>query len=486
MYWILKALWVQASGADQSMLFNSFSFLLFFPVVCLLYFWLSKQKSRLILLLVSSCFFYGFFIPQYLLILFLVIGIDFYAGKKIETTTNEKKRKLFLTLSLVANFSILFFFKYYNFTVENINHIIGFFHWNLSISALKIILPIGLSFHTFQSMSYVFEVYKKRFPAEKSILHYSVYVLYFPQLVAGPIERPQNIFPQLHQFHPFDYERCVAGLYLVTQGLFKKSVIADSLAPLANTIFSHPLSFGLVPTLSGVIAFTFQIYCDFSGYSDIARGISKILGIELMINFNKPYFANSMSDFWRRWHISLSTWFRDYLYIPLGGNRTSRSRTFFNLMLVFILSGFWHGANWTFLSWGALHGLFLILELSILKNMKFDHWPKVFSRIYVLILVSTTWVFFRANSMDDVLGIFSSVFRSPYLGFDLIKKYQMIEALILILFLVMFEFLDSKKNIHEWVRSLFWIPRWTIYWTVAIIFLFAAQFTGNQFIYFQF
>jgi len=468
------------------MLFNSFSFLIFFPTVCLLYFALQNQKSRLILLFLSSCFFYGFFIPKYLLILFAVIGIDFYAGKKIEITEDPLLRKTFLAVSLVANISILLFFKYANFLSENLNSLAHVFHWNYSIPALQIVLPIGLSFHTFQSMSYIFEVYKKRTKAEKSLLHYSVYVLYFPQLVAGPIERPQNIFPQLHQFHPLDYERTVSGLFLITQGLFRKVVIADSLAPLANTIFDHPSNFGMIPTLLGMIAFSFQIYCDFAGYSDIARGVSRILGIELMLNFNKPYFATSISEFWRRWHISLSTWFRDYLYIPLGGNQKGNSRTYLNLFIVFTVSGLWHGANWTFIIWGALHGLFLLIEQIFLKPIGLSQWPKWLGKFYVYILVLFAWVFFRASDFSNAITVINGLFRSPRLGLTQLKSFQIIEFFIFIPLMLTLEWADHKINLTKATRNLSLFPRWVIYWASVIIFLFTAQFNGNQFIYFQF
>jgi alginate O-acetyltransferase complex protein AlgI len=468
------------------MLFNSFEFLVFFPVVCALYFALKGQRARLWLLLLASCFFYAFFIPGYLLILFLVIGIDFYAGQKIATAETHFKKKLFLGLSLGANLAILAFFKYANFAIENVNALAQFFHWNYSIHLLEIILPIGLSFHTFQSMAYVFEVYYGRYRAENDLLAYSVYVLYFPQLVAGPIERPQNILPQLHQHHAFDEQRVVTGLYLIAQGLFKKSVVADALAPMANQVFAEPSHFGFLATALGVVAFSFQIYCDFSGYSDIARGTSRVFGIELMRNFNKPYFAVSIGEFWRRWHISLSTWFRDYVFIPLGGSRGSKVQTCFNLLLVFALSGLWHGASWTFVIWGALHGTYLVFENLFLKPAGQSRWPKWFGRSYVFLLVAVTWIFFRASSLVNAKEVFGGFVRNPFLGWSDLASFRIQETLILVFALLAFEMIDERKHFWNWVASLGTYSRWAFYWVLVTVFLFTAQFSGAQFIYFQF
>ena len=376
------------------MLFNSFEFLIFFPIVCALYFSLKSVRGRLWLLFLSSCFFYGFFIPSYLLILFLVIAIDFYAAKKIAACSLLSHRKIYLGLSLAANLAILCFFKYFNFMIVNVNHLAQLIHWNYSVVLINIVLPIGLSFHTFQSMAYVLEVYHGRYKPETDGLAYSVYVLYFPQLVAGPIERPQNILPELKHFKPFDEVRAVSALYLIFQGLFKKVVVADALAPLANSVFNEPARFGFFSIAFAVVAFSFQIYCDFSGYSDIARGTSRIFGIELMQNFSKPYFSTSIADFWRNWHRSLSTWFRDYVFIPAGGSRGSKIQTARNLLMVFTLSGLWHGANWTFVIWGALHGFYLIVENTLLKPMGQARWPVLIQRIYVFTWVAFTWIFF--------------------------------------------------------------------------------------------
>jgi alginate O-acetyltransferase complex protein AlgI len=464
------------------MLFNSFEFLVFFPTVCAIYFALKSQRSRLWLLFLASCFFYGFFIPAYLLILFLVIGVDFFAAQKIAAAETQSARKRFLLLSLAANLSILCFFKYSNFLIVNWNQLALLLHWNYSVQTLKIVLPIGLSFHTFQSMAYVLEVYHGRFKPERDLLAYSVYVLYFPQLVAGPIERPQNILPQLHLHHEFDEHRTVTGLYLIAQGLFKKAVVADALAPLVSQVFNEASKFGMLATLLAVVAFSFQIYCDFSGYSDIARGTSRIFGIELMKNFNKPYFATSIGDFWRRWHISLSTWFRDYVFIPMGGSRGTRIKTCFNLFLVFTISGLWHGASWTFVIWGALHGMYLIFEKLIFKKS----FPKWMGHAYVFLLVSSAWVLFRAPTLSGAGEIFSGLFRDPFQGWQTIASFKIHETLFLIVALVFFEILDEHRHFWSWVSELGTAPRWAVYFGMVWTFLTMGQFSGTQFIYFQF
>ena len=468
------------------MLFNSFEFLVFLPVVYGVFYLLQNQKHRLILFFIASCVFYSFLIPAYLLILFLLIGIDFWAGIKIEQSSEKSLKKRFLIFSVCANLGILGFFKYTNFLIYNIQVLSHFYHWNLPLRTLEIILPIGLSFHTFQSLSYVFEVYQGRFRAERSLLHYAVYVLYFPQLVAGPIERPQNILPQLHRKTAFDRDRFSSGLKLMTQGLFKKAVVADTLAILANRVFDHPQDFGTLGTTAGIIAFTFQIYGDFSGYSDIARGVSLLFGIDLMVNFRKPYFAQSISDFWRRWHISLSTWFKDYLYIPLGGNRGTVLRTQINLLIVFLLSGLWHGANWTFLAWGFLHGSYLIIENRVIPGLGFDQWSRFPKRLLVFILVSIAWVFFRAQSMGSAVQTLSQLFHSPVLGWGMIPQFELIEAAVAISFLLLFEYLDDRTPIWSRIQKLSLFPRRLTYALILVLFLITAQFAGKQFIYFQF
>ena len=332
------------------MLFNSINFIFFFIIVTFLYFAL-KHKYRWFLLLGSSCYFYMAFVPIYILILGFTIVIDYFAGIFLETSRGKKKR-LFLLASLIANIGVLCIFKYYNFLNTNLSILLHGAGYQNPIPYLSILLPIGLSFHTFQAMSYTIEVYRGNQKAERNFGIYALYVMFYPQLVAGPIERPQNLIHQFYEKHTFDYSRVVAGLKLMLWGLFKKIVIADRLAIYVNAVYNNPTHHSGITLILATVFFAFQIYCDFSGYSDIAIGAAKIMGFKLMTNFNRPYFSRNISEFWKRWHISLSTWFKDYLYISLGGRRVSIPRWYFNLLFVFLVSGLWHGANWTFLIWG--------------------------------------------------------------------------------------------------------------------------------------
>ncbi len=333
------------------MLFNTVHFAIFFIIVTLLYFAV-PHKYRWLLLLLSSCYFYMCFIPVYILILGFTIVVDYFAGIFLEIK-NTAKRKYFLIASLIANIGVLAVFKYYNFINENLTIILHGTGFHNPIPYLSILLPIGLSFHTFQAMSYTIEIYRGNLKAERHFGIYALYVMFYPQLVAGPIERPQNLIHQFYEKHIFDYQRITDGLKLMAWGLFKKVVIADRLAILVNQVYDNPTNYKGLPLIFATIFFSFQIFCDFSGYSDMAIGAAKVMGFKLMTNFNRPYSSKSISEFWKRWHISLSTWFRDYLYISFGGNRVSIPRWYFNLFFVFLVSGLWHGAKWTFVIWGA-------------------------------------------------------------------------------------------------------------------------------------
>lgn len=403
------------------MLFNSFSFLVFFVVVTGAYFAL-PHRARWALMLAASCVFYMFFIPVYIVILFATIVIDWFAGMWIEDTADPRKRKLYLSASVVSVCTILFVFKYFNFFNGNAAALAAALGWRYPIRALEIVLPIGLSFHTFQSLSYVIEVYRGKQKAERHFGIYALYVMYFPQLVAGPIERPQNLLHQFREPHRFDWDRVRRGLSLVLWGLFKKVVVADTLAIYVDATYSSSAHHNGSTLLLATYFFAFQIYCDFSGYSDMARGISRVYGIELMRNFDTPYHARSIGEFWSRWHISLSTWFRDYLYIPLGGNRVSLARGFVNLFVVFLVSGLWHGANWTFIVWGGLHGAYLVAErLAGLAAARLrgaaPPRPTLAGDALRLVLtfhlVLLSWVFFRAESMTAALGILGKILTQP-------------------------------------------------------------------------
>lgn len=395
------------------MLFNSAAFLLFFPVVTTAYF-LLPHRFRWLLLLAASCYFYMAFIPEYILILAVTITVDYFAGLGLEKFDGRKKRWV-LIASILTNVGMLAFFKYFNFANENLAALANFIGWNYPVENLSILLPIGLSFHTFQSLSYTIEVYRGHQKAERHFGYLALYVLYYPQLVAGPIERPQNVLHQLHEEHHFDYPRVTNGLKRMAWGMFKKVVVADRMVQFVNPVYADPTSYDGPALVLATLAFAIQIYCDFSGYSDIALGSAQVMGVKLMKNFDHPYFARSISDFWRRWHISLSTWFRDYVYIPLGGNRVSKPRWAFNLFITFLISGLWHGANWTYIIWGALHGAYFVLSawmepfwqrLSALTRL--DQLPRLQAALGMLTtfsLVTFAWIFFRAASLRDALYI---------------------------------------------------------------------------------
>jgi alginate O-acetyltransferase complex protein AlgI len=487
------------------MLFNSIQFLIFFPVVTVLYF-LIPAKFRWLHLLVASCVFYMGFIPVYILILFFTIIIDYIAGIMIENAHDRRRKKTFLILSIVANVGVLAVFKYYNFFIDNVNQLLH--SWNIEsydLPFLNIILPIGLSFHTFQAMSYTIEVYRGNQAAEKHFGVYALYVMYYPQLVAGPIERPQNILHQLKEEKKFDYDRITAGLKLMAWGFFKKVVVADNLAGIVNNYFAAPEQYNGAAAVIAVIFFSFQIYCDFSGYSDIAIGSSQVMGIRLMQNFRQPYLSKSISEFWKRWHISLSTWFRDYLYIPLGGNRVSVGRVYFNLFFVFLVSGLWHGANWTFVIWGALHGLFLVTGILLTKRKRiFDksvgihpYLLNLKSFAWILgtfVLVAFAWIFFRAESVGDAFNVIRSVLSiqlSPAAikqGFVQlnIDMYHSILYFLLIVFLLITEVLQEKESIVTYISEKRPVIRWSAYFLVVGVIIFIGIWGDQQFIYFQF
>lgn len=474
------------------MLFNSFEFLIFFPLVSIIYF-LLPQKFRWILLLSSSCFFYMYFIPKYILILFFTIIIDYFAGLQLEKITNINSKRKFLIISLVANISILIVFKYYNFLNDNISFILNQFKIGNPIPILNIVLPIGLSFHTFQAMSYTIEVYKGNQKAESHFGIYALYVMYFPQLVAGPIERPQNVLWQFHHCHSPNYERIRSGLMQILWGLFKKVVIADRLALFVNTVYADPTAYVGFPLIWATIFFSFQIYCDFSGYSDIALGSSKVLGINLMQNFRMPYLAKSIKNFWARWHISLSTWFRDYLYIPLGGNKVPKYRWYINLLIVFLVSGLWHGANFTFIVWGFLHGIYLILGIFLepFEN-KFLPTQNIFinllKRFFIFFLVTFAWVFFRANTINEALYIISNFHKINFnsiFGVATSSSINNFLSLILIAVLICSDYYFEWSEKHQVTLKNNFL-RYSLALVLLVAIYTLGVFDSTSFIYFQF
>jgi len=420
------------------MLFNSTEFLLFLALVFGLYWTIFKDRPRgkTWLLLISSCVFYMFFIPKYILILFITILIDYFAGIKI-SSSEGRARKTWLVLSIVSTCLVLFVFKYYNFFIDNTNAIAKLIGWNYSVEAMNIILPIGLSFHTFQSLSYVIEVYWRKQQPERDFVTYSLYVMYFPQLVAGPIERAANLLFQFHAKPAFSKALAAEGLRQILWGFFKKIVIADTCAAYANVAFESYESLSSISLMIGAIAFAFQIYGDFSGYSDIALGTSKLFGIQLMRNFNLPYFAINIPDFWRRWHISLSTWFRDYVYIPLGGSRVSGWKFYRNVFIIFLLSGFWHGANWTFIVWGLIHAVVYCFYFAIWGNSKQSqqvpskaNWKKIVGGLSTFSVVVIAWIFFRAKDVQEAFGYIHAIASNSFHGSDTIKFLPVLFVLI--------------------------------------------------------
>ncbi|MCB0489364.1 MAG: MBOAT family O-acyltransferase [Cyclobacteriaceae bacterium] len=471
------------------MLFNSFEFLLFFPLVTLFYF-LIPHKFRWIHLLVSSCIFYCAFIPAYIFILFATIIIDYIAGQLIEKSAGPKKKK-FLIASIVANLGVLGFFKYYNFFVENINSAFGQLDIEIhNLPYLNIILPIGLSFHTFQAMSYTIEVYRGNQKAEKHFGIYSLYVMFYPQLVAGPIERPQNMIHQFREKKYFKFTEFVSGLHQMLWGLFKKIVVADQLSIYVNSIYNHwELNFGLT-LIVATYAFAFQIYCDFSGYSDIAQGAARTMGFQLMDNFRLPYFSKNVTEFWRRWHISLSSWLKDYLYITLGGNRGGRKRTYFNLILTMLLGGLWHGASWNFVVWGFLNGVYLSLEKYVrelklsLPSPAIRH-LKMFGTFN---LIALTWVFFRSTTFEQAAGILHNIVTANSFWNIRIQDTGIFAGMIFALTLMFTsEAIFFRKKTNPDVFTFRSMNRSVIYTTsmIVLIILFGVS-DGDQFIYFQF
>lgn len=476
------------------MLFNSFQFLFFFIIVTSLYFAI-PYKKRWLLLLVSSCYFYMAFVPIYILILGFTIVIDYFAGIFLENAEG-RRRKLFLIFSLVANIGVLAVFKYFNFINKNFSILLKGFALNNPLPYLKIILPIGLSFHTFQAMSYTIEVYRGNQKAERHFGIYALYVMFYPQLVAGPIERPQNLLHQFREKYIFEYDRVVEGIKLMLWGLFKKLVIADRLANYVNAVYDNPVQHNGTTFVLATIFFAFQIYCDFSGYSDIAIGVAKVMGFKLMTNFNRPYFASNISEFWKRWHISLSTWFRDYLYISLGGSRVSIPRWYFNLLLVFLISGLWHGANWTFIIWGTLNGFYLVFAI-ISQGLrdKFNRitgigrLPKLNHILQILItfmLSCFAWIFFRANNVSDAFLIIKKIFLfsgTLYIG----EIQKMLYCIIGIIFLIIIEI--RCEYFAHWTfpfKTNHWLQEQIAYAFLIVLILLLGVFDGGQFIYFQF
>ena len=478
------------------MLFNSLNFAIFLPIVFFLYWFATKNKFKLqnILLLVSSYFFYACWDWRFLFLLIFSTLLDYFTGLKMSNAENHNLRRFWFWTSISINLGFLGVFKYYNFFVGSFASALENIGLNINPWTLKIILPVGISFYTFHGLSYVIDIYKNRIKAEKNFIDYSVFVSFFPLLVAGPIERATHLLPQIQKKRVFNYSKAVDGLKQILWGLFKKIVIADQCAEFANQIFNNSADYSGSTLVLGALFFTFQIYGDFSGYSDIALGTARLFGIELLRNFSFPYFSRDIAEFWRRWHISLSTWFRDYLYIPLGGSKGGTWMKVRNTFVIFILSGFWHGANWTFIIWGLLNAIYIMPSIILSTNRtnleivaKGKYLPSLTDLFSIGITFGLTvfaWIFFRAENLSHATQYISQIFSSSLFTVPTVRPKILI---ILIIIFVIVEWIGRESQ-HTLEKFGFKFPKtinWCIYYLIILtIFYFAGS--EQQFIYFQF
>ena len=477
------------------MLFNSIDFLVFLPICFLLYWFVVNRNLKLqnAFILIVSYVFYGWWDYRFLGLIVFSTLVDYVIGLAVSKSQNDLKRKLLLAISLTVNLGLLGFFKYFNFFIESWVDAWSYLGIEMEITTLKIILPVGISFYTFQTLSYTIDVYNKRLPPEHNFINFAAYVAFFPQLVAGPIERATNLLPQFSRKRVFNEEQAISGIHLIVWGLFKKVVIADSCATYVDSIFTNYQEHNSLTLILGAVYFAFQIYGDFSGYSDIAIGTSRLFGFDLMRNFNLPYFSRDIAEFWRRWHISLSTWFRDYVYILLGGSRGSKWQQLRNVMIIFIVSGFWHGDNWTFIVWGTLHALFFVPLQLINKNRKnlnqvatntvLPSIKEVIQMLITFFIVTVAWIFFRADTVRIAWQYCERLFTQGTVSVSYlnIERYT-IEMLGLIGVLVLFEWFHRESE-HPFVGRFKWIK-------ISLICLFLLTlgvYSNHQdFIYFQF
>ena len=490
------------------MLFNSVEFLIFFPVVVMGYF-IIPEKIKNHWLLVASYYFYMSWQPVYALLILFSTVTTYYCAVLIDKAKTMQQKKLYLAANITVNIAILCYFKYFNFIVESLLAVFP----QLSIAPNNNLLAVvGISFYTFQSLGYSIDVYRGTVPIEKSFLRYALFVGFFPQLVAGPIERTANLMPQLYKSNKFEYKRITDGLVLMAWGFFKKLVISDGAALIVNAVYNDVTRYTGIQLVMATVLFAFQIYCDFSGYSDIAIGAANVMGYKLMRNFNHPYFAQNVSDFWRRWHISLSTWFMDYIYIPLGGSRKGEIRTYINLVITFMVSGLWHGASWTFVIWGAINGAYNVIHRALfgkkeqarrraIKEGKTV--PKTNPAVAVakaagtFVLIGFTWIFFRANTVADAVYVYQHIFSDLSLLFTADYFTQAMEAIgyysnngvaivCCIIFMFAVELWEGRSTIVERINSSRWFVRWAFYYTIIMLIIFFGYFGQSQFIYFQF
>ena len=482
------------------MLFNSISFAIFLPVVFLLYWFATKGNLRLqnILLLVSSYFFYACWDWRFLFLLIFSTLLDFFTGIKIHDAKSKNKKLIWLCLSICINLGFLGVFKYYNFFASSFADGLSLLGIKANLGSLQVILPVGISFYTFHGLSYVLDLYKNKINPERNFIDYSVFVSFFPLLVAGPIERATHLLPQILKERKFDYSKAVDGLRQILWGLFKKMVIADSCAEYANTIFNNSADYSGSTLVLGALFFTIQIYCDFSGYSDIAIGTAHLFGIDLLRNFAFPYFSRDIAEFWRRWHISLSSWFRDYLYIPLGGSKGGTWMKVRNTFIIFLVSGFWHGANWTFIVWGLLNAIYIMPSIILNTNRNYldivakgkSH-PTVkefFAIAFTFGLTVFAWIFFRANNLTHAVSYISKIFSASLFSIpDFAGMGNLLTTAVLV---ILFFIIEWKGREHQYAISHLGIKwrrafRYALYYGLIIaIFYFAGS--AQEFIYFQF
>lgn len=494
------------------MLFNSIDFLIFFPIVVLLYFVIPK-KARYIWLLAASYYFYMCWNVKYILLLMISTVTTWLAGWMVSVCKKSIQKKIAMFGCIGINLAILFFFKYFDFFLDSVNRVLNFANIQALEKPFDLLLPVGISFYTFQALGYIIDVYRGKVEHEKNILRYALFVSFFPQLVAGPIERSENLLKQVKELDnrkAWDYENVVKGLITMVWGLFVKMVISDRVAILVDNVFDNFYMYGTVALATGAVGFALQIYCDFMGYSTIAVGAAKVMGFQLMENFETPYFAKSVSEFWRRWHISLSSWFRDYVYIPLGGNRCSKARKYFNLMVTFGVSGLWHGANWTFIAWGLLHGVFRIVgdftrpirqRLYKKGNVKTESISfKLGQVVSTFLLVDLAWIFFRAGSLGIALDYCKRIFTKwdPWslfngeiytLGLDRTEFNILIVSVVVLLLVDLVRYFKKQDITAFLEEQCIWFQ-----WLVVILLIgatiiygiYGIQFDSSQFIYFQF
>ena len=474
------------------MVFNSIQFAIFLPIVFGLY-WVTAPRHRWAVLLASSYVFYGFCGVKYLALLLAVTLIAYTAGRVLERSGDTKFRKLCLTGAVVAMLIFLFFYKYFNFFSQSITGVLGLFGCIRDPFLIRVVLPVGISFYIFTAISYVADVYRNKIPMEHHLGKFALYIAFFPCLLSGPIERADNLLPQIRNPREFDYDLAVYGLREILVGCLKKMVVADRLAAYANTVFSNVGEHSGFILILAVLCYTVQIYCDFSGYSDMAIGVAKLFGISLRPNFRSPYSALSIKEFWGRWHISLSSWFRDYVYIPLGGNRVGAFRHKMNLMLTFLVSGLWHGSSWNFIIWGGIHGAVQILESCFGKKKKA---PAFFRWLGMMVIVSAAWVFFRANTLADALYVFAhcldgigslpSYLMNGITGFGLGMFDLLLTSAATAIWLAV-EFLSRKEDFPTALAAMAKPVRWVIYLVLILTVIFLTPVVSDSgFLYFQF